>query len=312
MPSSRVRTFSCRARTPIGQHGLDPRRDAGGVDDLLERRQRDHRRVAPSSRTASASPAGSQPGDQVAEPLGAADPGRVHERGQPQQVRAVGQPGRAQPGGVQPRQPAPAVQRSDQRVRQVPAARIGPAADQPGPGERRRRPAAGRGSGPAPAPCAPARRGRSTTHPAGPARRRRCRAHRAGRRGSARRRRPGRPARPPASAAPPWAGRPPAPGYPAISAGLYGCLGPLPGQRQVRRIQLRHDPAADEPQVRAQRPPRHAGQARRAPGEPLGHRRVQQHLRHRLQAQPDGRNQRACPPPTAGSSPAPAPPARPW
>ena len=47
-----------------------------------------------------------QPGDQVAEPLGAADPGRVHERGQAQQLRAVGQPGRAQPGGVQPGQPA--------------------------------------------------------------------------------------------------------------------------------------------------------------------------------------------------------------
>ena len=30
-----------------------------------------------------------------------------------------------------------------------------------------------------------------------------------------------------------------------------------------------------------------AGQARRAPGEPLGYRRVQHHLRHRLQAQPD-------------------------
>src|SRR5204863_1855591 len=45
---------------PDGQHGLDPRRGAGGVDDLLEHRQRDHRRlVPPSSRTASASPPGS-------------------------------------------------------------------------------------------------------------------------------------------------------------------------------------------------------------------------------------------------------------
>ena len=60
-------------------------------------------------------------------------------------------------------------------------------------------------------------------------------------------------------------------------------LGPLPGQRHVGRIQLRYHPAADEPQVSAQRPPRHAGQPRRAPGEPLGHGRVQQHLRHRLQ-----------------------------
>jgi hypothetical protein len=49
-------------------------------------------------------PARLEPGDQVAEPLGAADPGRVHERGQPQPLRGLGQPGRPQPGGVQPRQ----------------------------------------------------------------------------------------------------------------------------------------------------------------------------------------------------------------
>ena len=61
----------------------------------------------------------------------------------------------------------------------------------------------------------------------------------------------------------------------------------FPRQRHIGRIQLRHHPAADEPQVRPQRPPCHAGQARRAPGEPLGHRRVQQHLRHRVQAQAD-------------------------
>jgi len=62
-------------------------------------------------------------------------------------------------------------------------------------------------------------------------------------------------------------------------------LGPFPGQRQVRRVQLRDYPAADEPQVRAQRPPRRARQPRRAPGEPLGGRRVQHHLRHQVQAQ---------------------------
>ena len=45
-----------------GQHGLDPGRDAGGVDDLLGHRQRDHRcRAAPSSRTAAASAPGSSP-----------------------------------------------------------------------------------------------------------------------------------------------------------------------------------------------------------------------------------------------------------
>ena len=41
-------------------------------------------------------------------------------------------------------------------------------------------------------------------------------------------------------------------------------LGSLPRQRHVRRIQLRHRPAADEPQVGAQCPARHAGQPRRA------------------------------------------------
>ena len=50
------------AAHPGREGGLDPRCDAGGVDDRLERRQWDHRRAAPpSSRTASASPAGSSP-----------------------------------------------------------------------------------------------------------------------------------------------------------------------------------------------------------------------------------------------------------
>ena len=66
-----------------------------------------------------------------------------------------------------------------------------------------------------------------------------------------------------------------------------GLLGMFPRQRHIRRIQLRHHPAADEPQVGAQRPPRHGRQPWRAPGEPLGHRRMQQHLRHRVQAQAD-------------------------
>jgi hypothetical protein len=43
---------------PGGQQGLDPRRDAGGVDDLLQRGQRGAHRVAPSSATAVASSAG--------------------------------------------------------------------------------------------------------------------------------------------------------------------------------------------------------------------------------------------------------------
>ena len=43
------------------QQGLGPRRDAGGVQDALGRRQRDHGRVAPSRRTACSSPPGSRP-----------------------------------------------------------------------------------------------------------------------------------------------------------------------------------------------------------------------------------------------------------
>ena len=65
-------------------------------------------------------------GGQIAQPLGAADPGRRHDRGQPQQVRTVGQPGSAEPAGVQLRRPGPAVQRADQRVRDVRAARVSP------------------------------------------------------------------------------------------------------------------------------------------------------------------------------------------
>ena len=38
---------------------------------------------------------GLQPGDQVAEPLGAADPGRRHERGQAERLCDLGQPGGA-------------------------------------------------------------------------------------------------------------------------------------------------------------------------------------------------------------------------
>ena len=184
-----------------GQHGLDPRRDAGGVDDLLERRQRGHDcRAAPSSRTAVGLVCGFQPGYQVTEPLGAADPGGVHERGQPQQPRAVPQPGRPQPGRVQPRQAAAAVQRGHQRVRQVPAAGIGPADDQAVPGETGCRQQRGMVAGQHRDPAGPGA-AHGDHDPAGPA----CHigaAHlRAGRRGSVRRRRPGRPARPRASAA---------------------------------------------------------------------------------------------------------------
>ena len=51
--------------------------------------------------------------------------------------------------------------------------------------------------------------------------------------------------------------------------------------------ELRDHLPGQEPQVGPQRPPRHARQPGRVRGEPLDHRRVQQHLRDRLQAQPD-------------------------
>jgi len=46
-------------------------------------------------------------------------------------------------------------------------------------------------------------------------------------------------------------------------------LGPLAGQRRIRRGQCRDHLPGQEPQVGPQRPPRRAGQARRRRGEPL-------------------------------------------
>ena len=229
-------------------------------------------------------PRPAQAGDQVAEPLGAADPGRLHERRQAEQLPAAGQPRRAQPGGIQPGQPAPAAQRSGQRVRDVPAAGTGAAADQPVTRERR--------GGQQPALVAGKHRHRPCPrapdlheHAAGPA----------GHVGAA---------RVPQVAADQPGTRPqadePCRAHPPLRRGLgvgqreepadlrggVGHLGPPPRQRQVRRVKVRDNPAADEPQVRAQRLPRRTRQARRAAGEPLSRRRVQQHLRHRLQPQP--------------------------
>ena len=128
---------------PGGQHGLDPRCGTGGVDDLLQGRQRDHRRAPPSSLTACASAAGSRLASEIAQALGAADPGCCHERRQAGQFRAVGRSHVARSREVSSRgRPVPPSSAADQRVRQVPAARIGAAADQPlpgGPGRRQQR-----------------------------------------------------------------------------------------------------------------------------------------------------------------------------
>ena len=121
-------------------------------------------------------------------------------------------------------------------------------------------------SRPAPAPCA-AGRARPRPRPRHVARPRRRPVPRAGHRGYARHGPRGRPGPPRASAAPVGCASASA-RYPPISAGCRA-VGPFPGQRQIRRIQVRHHRAADEPQVRAQRPPCHPGQPGSAPGEPL-------------------------------------------
>jgi hypothetical protein len=63
--------------------------------------------------------------------------------------------------------------------------------------------------------------------------------------------------------------------------------GPLAGQRLIRRVQVRDDLARDEPQVGAQGTAGRPGDARSVRGEPLDHRRVQQRLRRRIQAEAD-------------------------
>ena len=178
-----------------------------------------------------------------------------------------------------------AVQRADQRVRQVPAPRIGAAADQGVPGEPGHRQQPGVVAGQH-RHCPRAGAAHGHDHAAGPARDIGA-AHLA----QVAADQPG---------AGPEADQPGRP-HPPLAGGLRvrqcqepgdlrraaGLPGPLPGQRQVRRIELGHHPAPGEPQVRAQRAARRTRQPRRAPGEPLGGRRVQQHLRHRLQPQPD-------------------------
>ena len=78
-----------------------------------------------------------QHGEQVAEPLGAGDPGGVHgEGGQPQLLCAVAQPGHPQPGGLQPGQPPPPDSDRISGVVTFPACRVTPG-DQASPGERR-------------------------------------------------------------------------------------------------------------------------------------------------------------------------------
>ena len=77
MPGSRVRTRSCRGRTPIGSMRLD--RGAAPEASMISSRRHSGIRLAgrPEQQDRGGLAGRVQPGDQVAEPLGAADPGRV-------------------------------------------------------------------------------------------------------------------------------------------------------------------------------------------------------------------------------------------
>ena len=215
--ASRVRTGSCRARTPMGSMASI----RGGMPEASMTCSNTASGIMSAGPLRAAGRP--RPGQQASSPAtrwpraGNADPGRGHERGGPAPAAAHGQPGGAQPGGVQPWQAAPAVQRGDQRVRDVLAAWIGAAADQPGPGGRRGGQQPGvvagqhrHGAGPGAAgDVPPPRRTRAITSlPRASRRSPRISPAPA----------PGRPAPPPASAAPQWAGHPPA-RTPSISAG---------------------------------------------------------------------------------------------
>ena len=249
---------------------------------LLQRRQRDHGRAAPSSRTACSSPPGSRPATRSPSRWEQLIPAARMNVASPSCSAQSRQPGRAQPGGVQPRQPAPAVQGGGQRVRDVPPARVGAAADQAGP--------RGRSSGQQPALVARDDGNRPCTRAPD------CHDHAAGPAADV-----GAPDVAQVAADQPGAGpqadqrrHPHPPRCRGLRIGQRQVAGDLrravrlfrafPRQWQVRRVELRDDTPADKPQVRPQRPPRRARQARRAPGEPLGGRRVQHHPGREFQA----------------------------
>jgi hypothetical protein len=184
---------------------------------------------------------------------------------------------------VQPGQPRAAVQRGDQRVGDVPAVRIGSAGDQAGSGGPRRGQQRGVVAG-------------QDRHRAGtPAGDLHDDAARAAQDVAAAHIAQVGADQPGAGAQAHQPGRPHPPGRRRLRAGqgevavdlrrAVRLLGPLPRQRHAGRIQVRHHAAGDEPLVGAQRPPRHPGQARRAAGEPLDHRRVEHDPGLQVQAQ---------------------------
>jgi hypothetical protein len=237
---------------------LDPRGNAGGLDHGLPPLQRDGHRCPPSSRTAPASVPGCRASGDVTEPLAAGDPGGVQECGQAQQLGAFGEPGGAQPAGVQPGQAGPARERGHQRGGQVAPRRVSAAGCQCLPGERggfqqlvlvagqhRHRPRPG-----------PARHHQDTAGAAddvGAADVAQVGADQPGTRPEADQ---GGRAHPP-----PCRGLRVRQGEITVDLrGTVGTLGPLAGQRRVRRRQRRDHAPGQEPQIGAQRPPRRGGQ----------------------------------------------------
>ena len=137
MPTSKVRTLSWRPRAPAGSRSsIAPAMPEASRCPRSPPAARS-RRAAAQQRDGVFLAAGFQAGGNVAQPLAAGNPGRVQERGQADQLRGLGQPGCAQPAGVQRRQPGPAGQRGGQRIGDVPTRRAGAAGEQVLAGERR-------------------------------------------------------------------------------------------------------------------------------------------------------------------------------
>ena len=113
MPSSKVRTVQLAVADPGGQQGLDPRCDAGGVDDVFQPGSTPgcSPRPAPSSATASASVPGSRVASRSPRRWLQVIPAACMNVASPIWRGAVGQPGGAEPAGVQPGQAGPAGQR---------------------------------------------------------------------------------------------------------------------------------------------------------------------------------------------------------
>ena len=120
---------------------------------------RGYRARPPSSATASCSLPGSRPAVMSPSRWQQVIPAACMNVGQADQRRGLGQPGGAQPAGVQGRQPAPAGQGSGQRVGDVAPLGLVAAGEEVLPGERGCFQQRRRGSGPGPAPpAAPGRR----------------------------------------------------------------------------------------------------------------------------------------------------------